>query len=379
MDNNQFDEIRSYNDAEARNVYKTLAQEPDFLKVIQFVMPEKVGELIPKLRNMESIDRFQREVIYPFLLQLEQETTQGISGSGFENIRNAGPCIYMSNHRDIVLDSTFLCKVLIEHNLSSVEIAIGNNLLIYPWIEQFVRANKSFIVKRGGSPREMLANSIRLSAYINHTLHDKKSSIWIAQREGRCKDSNDRTQESLLKMLSMSGKGQFLENIMQLNICPLSISYEYDPCDYLKAKEFQQKRDNPEYKKTQQDDLLNMQTGILGKKGRIMFRFTPSINEELAEIARTTTNKNEQIELTARTIDKHIHANYEIYSGNKVAYDLLLETDRFAKEYTAQEKTVFESYIQGQLEKIELENKDEAFLRHKLLEMYANPLINHLK
>ena len=379
MDNNQFDEIRSYNDAEARNVYKTLAQEPDFLKVLQFVMPGKVGELIPKLRNMESIDRFQREVIYPFLLQLEQGTTQGISGSGFENIRNAGPCIYMSNHRDIVLDSTFLCKVLIEHNLSSVEIAIGDNLLIYPWITHFVRANKSFIVKRGGSPREMLANSMRLSAYISHTLHDKKSSIWIAQREGRCKDSNDRTQESLLKMLSMSGKGQFLENIMQLNICPLSISYEYDPCDYLKAKEFQQKRDNPEYKKTQQDDLLSMQTGILGKKGRIMFRFTPSINNELAEIARTTTNKNEQIELTARTIDRHIHAGYEIYSGNKIACDLLLGTDRFAKEYTAQEKTAFEAYIKGQLDKIQLENKDEAFLRRKLLEMYANPLINHLK
>lgn len=379
MDNNQFDEIRSYSNEEAQIVYKKLAQEPNFLKVLQFVMPGKVEMLLPKLQSINSIDQFQRDVIYPFLLQLEQSTTQGISGSSIENIQHAGPCIYLSNHRDIVLDSTFLCKVLIEHNLSSVEIAIGNNLLIYPWIEHFVRANKSFIVKRGGSPREMLANSMRLSAYINHTLHDKKSSIWIAQREGRCKDSNDRTQESLLKMLSMGGKGSFIENIMQLNICPLSISYEYDPCDYLKAKEFQQKRDNPGYKKTQQDDLLSMQTGILGKKGHIMFRFTPSINEEVAEIARTTANKNEQIELTAKAIDKHIHANYEIYSGNKVAYDLLLGTDRFAKEYTAQEKTVFESYIQGQLDKIQLEHKDETFLRHKLLEMYANPLINHLK
>ena len=379
MDNNQFDEIRSYSNEEAQIVYKKLAQEPNFLKVLQFVMPGKVETLLPKLQSINSIDQFQRDVIYPFLLQLEQGTTQGISGSGIENIQHAGPCIYISNHRDIVLDSTFLCKVLIEHNLSSVEIAIGNNLLIYPWIEHFVRANKSFIVKRGGSPREMLAYSMRLSADINHTLHDKKSSIWIAQREGRCKDSNDRTQESLLKMLSMSGKGSFLENIMQLNICPLSISYEYDPCDYLKAKEFQQKRDNPGYKKTQQDDLLSMQTGILGKKGHIMFRFTPSINEEVAEIARTTANKNEQIELTAKAIDKHIHANYEIYSGNKVAYDLLLGTDRFTKEYTAQEKTVFESYIQGQLDKIQLEHKDETFLHHKLLEMYANPLINHLK
>lgn len=379
MDNNQFDAIRSYNLEEAQNVYKKLAEEPDFQKVLQFVMPGKADTVLHCLHDIRGIDQFQREIIYPFLLQLERNTTQGISGSGTEHIQHVGPCIYISNHRDIVLDSTFLCKVLIEHDLSSVEIAIGDNLLIYPWIEHFVRANKSFIVKRGGSPREMLANSMRLSAYIAHTLHDKKSSIWIAQREGRCKDSNDRTQESLLKMLSMSGKGSFIENLMELNICPLSISYEYDPCDYLKAKEFQQKRDNPEYKKSQQDDLLSMQTGILGKKGHIMFRFTPSINKELAEIARTTTNKNEQIELTARTIDKHIHANYEIYSGNKVAYDLLLETNRFASEYTAQEKTVFESYIQGQLDKIELEHKDETFLRHKLLEMYANPLINHLK
>ena len=379
MDNHQFDEIRSYRLEEAQEVYRKLADEPAFQKALQAIAPDNAAALISQLYAIQDIDRFQKEVTYPLLQKLEHDTTQGVGSSGIEHIEKVGPCIYISNHRDIVLDSMFLCKVLIAHNLSSVEIAIGDNLLIYPWIEHFVRANKSFIVKRGGSPREMLANSMRLSAYIAHTLHDKKSSIWIAQREGRCKDANDRTQESLLKMLSMSGKGSFLENIMQLNICPLSISYEYDPCDYLKAREFQLKRDNPEYKKTQQDDLLSMQTGILGRKGRIMFRFTPPINDELAEIARTTTNKCKQIELAARTVDKHIHANYEMYSGNKIAYDLLLETDRFANEYTAQEKTVFESYLQGQLDKIQLAHKDEPFLRHKLLEMYANPLINHLK
>ena len=220
---------------------------------------------------------------------------------------------------------------------------------------------------------------MRLSAYIRQDITEEHQSVWIAQREGRCKDSNDRTQESLLKMLAMSGKGMPHEVLMPLNICPVSISYEYDPCDYLKAKEFQQKRDNPNYKKSPADDLLNMQVGITGYKGRVMFRFTPSINPFLEELGQREKDKAAQFSAIAAEIDRRIHQNYELYSGNLVAYDLLLSVQRFANNYSAEEKAVFEQYIAGQMAKIDLPEKDEAFLYKKLLEMYANPVINHLE
>ena len=220
---------------------------------------------------------------------------------------------------------------------------------------------------------------MRLSAYIRDTVARRNQSVWIAQREGRAKDSNDRTQVALLKMFNMSGNESLIENFKQLNLCPTAISYEYDPCDYLKAKEFQQKRDDAAYKKSQADDLLNMKTGVMGRKGRVRFYFVGNINEEIDRIASATSVKNEQLTAIAELIDKHIHLNYTIYPNNKVAYDELLGVDRFASEYSADERKAFDQYIQGQLQKIDLPNKDEEFLRTKMLEMYANPLINHLK
>jgi len=175
--------------------------------------------------------------------------------------------------------------------MDTVEIAIGDNLLLFPWIEELVRVNKSFIVKRGLSARQMLESSQRLSAYIAYTLSEKQQSIWLAQREGRAKDANDRTQESLLKMLAMYGKADFTTNLSRLNICPLSISYEYDPCDFLKAKEFQQKRDNPDYKKQPQDDLINMETGVMGYKGKVIYTITGDINDELKQLGSEIHNK----------------------------------------------------------------------------------------
>jgi hypothetical protein len=262
--------------------------------------------------------------------------------------------------------------------MNTVEIAIGDNLLIFPWIEDLVRVNKSFIVKRGLSARQVLESSQRLSAYIAHTINDKNQSIWIAQREGRAKDSNDRTQESLLKMFNMSGTGNFTENLSQLNICPLSISYQYDPCDFLKAKEMQQKRDNPDFKKHPQDDLINMSTGVMGFKGKVVYTMTGDINAELKEFSTKTNNRSEQITLTAELIDKRIHSNYAIFPNNKIAYDLSTDEKRFANEYSMMEKLDFEKYLSLQIAKIELENKDDDFLMSRLLEMYANPLINYL-
>ena len=241
-----------------------------------------------------------------------------------------------------------------------------------------MRINKSFIVQRGLPVREMPKAFLELSGYIRHAITKKQTGVWIAQREGRAKDSDDRTQESILKMFALSGTKSFIENLKELNICPATISYEYDPCDYLKAKEFQQKRDNANFKKSPQDDLLNMKTGIMGDKGHVHFTFTPSINAELEEIATSIDNRKAQIEAVVKLIDQRIHSNYTIYPINKVAYDELLNTTRFTAEVSPEERSEVESYLEQQLNKIDLPNKDYDFLRHKLLEMYANPLINYL-
>jgi len=375
-----FDEIRCFNNEEVQVVLERLTNEKQFMKVLSTIYPLLPKEHIKqRLLSFRSNYAFQKEMVYPFLQYLEANMTKGINLNGLDKIDVAKPYLYISNHRDIILDSAFLCDKLIERGMNTVEIAIGDNLLIFPWIEDLVRVNKSFIVKRGLSARQILESSQRLSAYIAHTINDKKQSIWIAQREGRAKDSNDRTQESLLKMFNMSGSGNFTENLAKLNICPLSISYEYDPCDYLKAKEMQLRRDEPCFKKQPQDDLLNMQTGVMGYKGKVVYEITGDINRELEAIANKTSNRNEQIELVAKLIDKRIHANYSIFAINKIAYDLIKSESRFENEYTTMEKLDFEKYLSLQIAKIDIENRDDDFLMSKLLEMYANPLINQME
>ncbi|MDD4968423.1 MAG: 1-acyl-sn-glycerol-3-phosphate acyltransferase [Paludibacter sp.] len=373
-----FEEIRCYKNEEVHEVLTRLSEEKQFMKVLSTIYPLLPKEVIKqRLMSFNSNYAFQTDMVYPFLQYLEANMTKGIKLNGLDKIDVSKSCLYISNHRDIILDSAFLCGKFIEKKMNTVEIAIGDNLLIYPWIEDLVKVNKSFIVKRGLGARQILESSKRLSTYIADTI-SRNQSIWIAQREGRAKDSNDRTQESLLKMLNMFGDGNFIENLTQLNICPLSISYEYDPCDYLKAKEMQLRRDDPNFKKNPQDDLLNMETGVMGYKGSVVYEITGSINKDLKKIAIETSNKNEQITLVTELIDKRIHSNYTIYPNNKIAYDTIKQSKLFSGEYTTIEKLDFERYLSLQIAKIDIENKDVDFLRSKLLEMYANPLINQL-
>jgi len=374
-----FDEIRCYRDDEVHEVLVRLCDEKQFMKVLSTIYPLLPKEVIKqRLMTFQSNYAFQKEMVYPFLQYLEANMTKGIQLNGLEKIDVSTSYLYISNHRDIILDSAFLCGKFIEKGMNTVEIAIGDNLLIFPWIEDLVKVNKTFIVKRSLSARQILESSKRLSAYIAKTISENQS-IWIAQREGRAKDSNDRTQESLLKMLNMYGENSLIENLTQLNICPLSISYEYDPCDFLKAKEMQQQRDNPCYKKNPKDDLINMETGIMGYKGKVVYEITGSINNDLKKIAIETSTKNEQLSLVAELIDKRIHANYNISPNNKIAFDTIKQSKHFSNEYTITEKLDFDRYLSLQIAKIDLENKDDDFLRMKLLEMYANPLINKLK
>lgn len=375
----EFDEIRPYYDEELPQVYEELIADPQFQHIATIAMPDiPFDKLTENMRLCKTKLAFQRAFCYKFLWNVAKASCDGLT-LDYKAIKDKKLAYaYISNHRDITLDSGFLSILLMDQDMDTVEIAIGDNLLIYPWIKKFVRVNKSFIVQRGLSMRQQLESSRRLSRYIHYTIADKNQSVWIAQREGRAKDASDRTQESLLKMFAMEGDGSTVERLLDLNIAPLTISYEYDPCDFLKAMEFQLKRDNPDYKKAVNDDLMNMATGITGYKGRVHFKVASCINEKLLELDKNLP-KQELFTYVATLIDKRIHSNYVIYAGNYVAYDMLLGNNEFSDKYSEQEKQHFEEYLQKQLDKITIPGKDIPFLREKLLQMYANPLINYLE
>lgn len=377
--NEEFDEIRPYYDEELPAVYDELIADPAFRQVVQLALPGIPFEMLAaKMRTCKTKLDFQVSFCYDFLKKIIKETTQGVTlNNEAQGTPDGRAFTYVSNHRDIVLDSGFLSLMLVEQGQDTVEIAIGDNLLIYPWIKKLVRINKSFIVQRALSMRQMLESSARMSRYMHHTICDKHQSIWIAQREGRAKDSNDRTQESILKMFAMAGEGDIVSRLKEMNIVPLAISYEYDPCDFLKAKEFQQKRDNPDYKKTTADDLLNMQTGLMGYKGRVHLCTAECLTKQLDELDRSLP-KQELFVRVAELVDKGIFANYRLYPNNYVAADLLEGSNHFAAHYTLEDKQRFSDYVDGQLVRIDLPDKDEPFLREKLLLMYANPLRNQL-
>ena len=374
-----FEDIRPLNQDEVQAAIEELLASEEFRHALRYVKPDlDWDQLSAAMRACKTKEQFKSTLAYDAVMTVAKKTTFSLTISGRSRLPEGKPaCTFISNHRDIVLDASFLNVMLYDVGYGMTPVAIGDNLLIRPWIKTFVRLNNSFIVKRGVSVRQMLEVSGTLSAYINHTIKDTKESIWIAQREGRAKDSNDRTQPSVLKMLCMAGGKDIIGNLKSLNIVPVAISYEFDPCDYLKAQEFQLKRDNQEYHKTQRDDLLNMETGILNNKGRVHFTISQLINDQLDQLD-PNMDRNELFVAVASIIDKEIYRHYRFYPNNYVAYDLLSGTRRFSDHYGLKDKKAFEEYLQKQLDKIVIPNKDENFLRKKILEMYANPLKNFL-
>ena len=375
-----FDDIRPLNNSEVKDAIEKLVANEDFERALRYIKPNlNWEEFSVAMRACKTKEEFKSTLAYDAVMTVAKNTTFSLTISGRSRLpKDKAACTFISNHRDIVLDASFLNVMLYDVGYGMTQVAIGDNLLIRPWIETLVRLNNSFIVKRGVSVRQMLEVSKMLSSYIHHAIKDVKESVWIAQREGRAKDSDDRTQGSVLKMLSIGGdKDNLLLNLMDLNIVPVAISYEFDPCDFLKAKEFQMKRDDPDYVKCQRDDLLSMETGILNNKGRVHFTITSPINDSLAKLDKDM-EKNELVSAIASVIDREIYKNYRFYPCNYVAYDWLNAARRFHEHYGAKDKKQFEEYIQGQLNKIVLPNKDESFLRKKLLEMYSNPLKNYL-
>ena len=374
-----FDDIRSVYDSEVPETIEKLLVDDKFRKAAESVIkPMNWEQLCSLMRSCKTVNDVQSKVVYPVMKRLIQKTTAEMKGLNWENINDGLSHVIISNHRDIVLDAAFLNMLLYSQGMDTTEVAIGDNLLIYPWITHLVRLNKSFIVKRNVPMREMLETSRHLSEYIHYTIRERNQSIWIAQREWRAKDSNDRTQVSLLKMLTLKDSSRPIDMLKALRIIPLAISYEFDPCDFLKAKEFQLKRDNPHHKKTPADDLENMLTGINGYKGRVYFKFGEGINRKLDQLDLSLP-KSSLLEAAARIIDAEIYMNYIFFPFNYVAYDTMTDSTMFQSEYTSEDKEAFEAYVEKQINKIQLKNKDWDFLREKIIEMYGNPVKNFIE
>ena len=304
--------IRCYNDEELNSKINELLREEKFEKVLSFLYPkEKIPEIKEFLKNLKTISGFQKGVIYPYLSKMLKATTSGLSFSGLKNLNSKSSYLFISNHRDIVLDSALLNFLLIKNNFNTTEIAIGSNLLIFPWIEILVKLNKSFLVKRNLPAREMLQASRELSAYINYTLQEKGNSVWIAQKEGRTKDGNDKTHPALLKMLNLDSDDSIVRTFKKMKIVPVSISYEIEPCDKTKTTELYQKFKTGVYVKDPKEDLLSMSGGLNNFKGKIHFSFGKPLKRKLVKLKRIH-NRNEQFNKLSTIIDSQIHKGYKL-------------------------------------------------------------------
>jgi len=393
MNIHDFDHIRPFEPEELQEAYSRLEQDPQFRQVIHYLYPQVPFEAVmQRMRGCTTLLDFQKTFCYGFLKDLLSKASLGCT-MDCTAIDTTQRYTFVSNHRDIVLDSALLDVLLIDSGFTTTcEIAIGDNLLAAPWIRDMVRINKSFIVERSLGMREMLVASKRLSEYMHFVIGEKHDNVWIAQREGRAKDSNDRTQPSILKMMAMGGTGSVVERLKQLHIVPLAISYEYDPCDYLKAQEFQLRRDDATWKKTKGDDVRSMKTGIMGFKGHIHYHCAPCIDAWLDTLPADMP-KGELFDAVASHIDSEIHRNYRIYATNSIALDLLnvapeSEGSLSAKvSYSPEEQSRFEAYLAERVALAgqpggeglsSLASPDAGYLRERLLTMYAYPLINKM-
>lgn len=377
----EFSDICPIDDKDFHNEMSILVQEPGFRHIINMFLPGyKYSQLVKVLLSLNNKKDWQLKIMKPFMDGLLAKTTSGLTVSGIENLDKDTPHVFITNHRDIVLDSAQLSYSLIKAGFDTCEIAIGNNLLIFDWINKLVRLNKCFIVKRNLGRMQTLTAAVQLSNYIHFALTKKHASIWIAQREGRCKDSNDRTQESLIKMLSYGNRDKsFIESLKELNIAPIAISYEYDPNDYLKAKEFLLKSKDPNFKKSPEDDLISMKTGIMGFKGQVHYSFMPCINDMLDYIP-DDLDKFLSVSRVCTMIDHCIHSSYKIFKTNYMAHDILFDDKKFADKYTPEELDGFKKYLSDQIDKtdIPLQEFDRYYMYSKMLQMYSNPLTNQL-
>lgn len=371
-----FEDIRVFYDDEVNEVTKKLIHDPVFMPMINYLWPDMTFEEVKaKAARVESNHDFQLEFMHGAIRRIIEMSSTGLTSTGFEQLDPNKGYLFVGNHRDILLDAAILQVLLVEHNIPTSEITFGSNLKEKGFVTDFGKLNRMFTVQREGTSKELYEISKKLSAYIRHTIVDKVVSVWIAQRNGRTKDGHDTTQSGLLKMLNISGKKSFSENFAQLAIVPITISYEYEPCDHLKVQELYLSSLHTKYTKAQGEDLNSIVTGIKQFKGRIHMSVGAPIEEKEYQYIDKIINENDKIKALTSMIDKRIHHDYKLYPVNHIACDMLHETNLFESFYSAEEKNNFIHYME---EKISLIEGEKDVLRNLFLKMYAQPTINKI-
>ena len=365
-----------FKDEEVEQAVQELFSYPVLIQGMKAFLPAALNEMaLNEKDKVKTVSDFQQRIILKILDWIKSISITQLSGSGFEQLDPNERYLFISNHRDIVLDSAFLNTVLFERGFTTSQIAIGDNLMKHRISELIFKINKSFVVRRTGTAVELYKYSVKLSQYITDLITNKKDSVWIAQREGRSKDGNDRTQPGVLKMLSLSNQGDLVSFFQQLNIVPVAISYEFDPCDLLKTQEYLKKNYDPEYKKSFDEDVAYILQGLAGRKGETHFHFGDPLHEALNELEAIANNKK-QLEALAQIIDRSIHTNYKLHAINYVACDLLNGSSEYAAFYTPEQKQEYVTYFEDKIRQITPELQAEG--RKYLLGIYSNPLINSL-
>jgi len=366
-----FEDIRPFYDQEAYDAMQRLKVDPLFMQLVSYIWPGMTEEeAFQKAEKVQDNMSFQLEFMHQAIRVIVARSSTGLTCSGFENVDPGQAYLYIANHRDILLDSAILQILLVEHGFKTSEITFGNNLMQGGFITDFGKLNRMFTVVREGNNRELYEISQKLSAYIRHTITEKNVSVWIAQRNGRTKDGYDLTQTGLIKMLNLSGKKSFSENIKELKIVPLSISYEYEPCDHLKVQELYLSSLHSKYVKAPGEDLNSIITGIKQPKGRIHLAIGKPILEEAEELEKIP-NENERIKQLVNIIDEQLYTNYKLWPVNYIAADLQSGSTENASKYTAAEKEEFIAYIR---QKVTGLKGDEQTLFNMFVNMYSNPV-----
>lgn len=371
----KFDHIRPFYDSEVNEALCSVVQHPMMKALMSFTFPEVEDEVwMNQLKKTHSKRDFQINFIYPAIQQVLQKSSDGLTTSGFEKLDKHTPYMFISNHRDIILDTSLINVSLYDHGLIMTASAIGDNLVQKAFLHTLSRLNRNFLVQRSLTPRGLLQSSKEMSEYIYQLLSRENRSVWIAQREGRTKDGNDTTQQGVLKMLAMaSDEKNLMDFFKKIKIVPVSISYEYDPTDMLKMPRLMAEANDEVYIKEKNEDFTTLISGIMGQKKRIHISVGNVLEEELDAITAQNENQNKQIQALAQVIDDSIITTYKLWPTNYIAYDMLNGTNRFADHYTEKEKNLFERRLEM---RIDIENK---IVRDGLLAMYANPVVNKMK
>ncbi|BBE19315.1 hypothetical protein AQPE_3500 [Aquipluma nitroreducens] len=372
-----FDDIRPFDDSEVNQSLRILLQDEGFQHILQFIFKdqEKIDQIKLLLSHVHTIKDLQLKFMYQMVDDLIlKKSTDGLTSSGLDLLDKNASYLFISNHRDIILDSAIMNFLIVLEGMNTTEIAIGNNLLIEKWIEYTVKLNRAFVVRRNLPVRELLMASQKLSEYIRRDITRKNTSVWIAQREGRTKDGNDKTQQSLLKMLNLSNIHEVGEGFKELRIVPLSISYEIEPCGISKVAELYKKQTEG-FEKTQEDDLRSMGEGLVRPKGRVHFGFGEPISSQIDLICKEETISN-QIEKLAEIIDANIYSNFKLWPNNYIAEDILNQTNTNLDQYTSEQFDRFSTMLNEAVETI---SGDKEVIRTMFLQMYVNPLINKRK